>query len=204
MYTPDIYKNENQEEIKKFLQENSFGILINQTNGKLWATHIPLELETDTEGNTILEGHISKENIQSEGFKENDQVLAVFSGPHSYISSSWYDHENVPTWNYIAVHVYGRIKIIEGEAVIKSLKKLVDKYEQKSQNPVRVEDLSQQTMNQARGVVAFEIEITEIQATRKMSQNRDAKNYQNIITALERNNTSDSLATANEMKKCPM
>lgn len=204
MYTPDIYKNENQEEIKKFLQENSFGILINQTNGKLWATHIPLELETDTEGNTILEGHISKENIQSEGFKENDQVLAVFSGPHSYISSSWYDHENVPTWNYIAVHVYGRIKIIEGEAVIQSLKKLVDKYEQKSQNPVRVEDLSQQTMNQARGVVAFEIEITEIQATRKMSQNRDAKNYQNIITALERNNTSDSLATANEMKKCPM
>ena len=204
MYTPDIYKNENQEEIKKFLQENSFGILINQTNGKLWATHIPLELETDTEGNTILEGHISKENIQSEGFKENDQVLAVFSGPHSYISSSWYDHENVPTWNYIAVHVYGRIKIIEGEAVIQSLKKLVDKYEQKSQNPVRVEDLSQQTMNQARGVVAFEIEITEIQATRKMSQNRDAKNYQNIITALERNNTSDSFATANEMKKCPM
>ena len=204
MYTPEIYKNENQEEIKKFLQENSFGILINQTNGKLWATHIPLELETDTEGNTILEGHISKENIQSEGFKENDQVLAVFSGPHSYISSSWYDHENVPTWNYIAVHVYGRIKIIEGEAVIQSLKKLVDKYEQKSQNPVRVEDLSQQTMNQARGVVAFEIEITEIQATRKMSQNRDAKNYQNIITALERNNTSDSLATANEMKKCPM
>ena len=204
MYTPDIYKNENQEEIKKFLQENSFGILINQTNGKLWATHIPLELETDTEGNTILEGHISKENIQSEGFKENDQVLAVFSGPHSYISSSWYDHENVPTWNYIAVHVYGRIKIIEGEAVIQSLKKLVDKYDQKSQNPVRVEDLSQQTMNQARGVVAFEIEITEIQATRKMSQNRDAKNYQNIITALERNNTSDSLATANEMKKCPM
>ena len=204
MYTPDIYKNENQEEIKKFLQENSFGILINQTNGKLWATHIPLELETDTEGNTILEGHISKENIQSEGFKENDQVLAVFSGPHSYISSSWYDHENVPTWNYIAVHVYGRIKIIEGEDVIQSLKKLVDKYEQKSQNPVRVEDLSQQTMNQARGVVAFEIEITEIQATRKMSQNRDAKNYQNIITALERNNTSDSLATANEMKKCPM
>ena len=113
MYTPEIYKNENQEEIKKFLQENSFGILINQTNGKLCATHIPLELETTKEGKDILWGHISKENPQWNGFIDNDQILAVFSGPHSYISSSWYDHENVPTWNYIAVHVYGKIKIIE-------------------------------------------------------------------------------------------
>lgn len=204
MYTPEIYKNENQEEIKKFLQENSFGILINQTNGKLWATHIPLELDTNENGATILSGHISKENPQWNGFIDNNQVLAVFSGPHSYISSSWYDHENVPTWNYIAVHVYGKIKIIEGEAVIESLKKLVDKYEQKSENPVRIEDLSQKIMLQSRGIVAFEIEITEIQATRKMSQNRDEKNYQNIISELEKANTNQSVAVANEMKKCPL
>ena len=204
MYTPEIYKNENQEEIKKFLQENSFGILINQTNGKLWATHIPLELDTNENGATILSGHISKENPQWNGFIDNDQVLAVFSGPHSYISSSWYDHENVPTWNYIAVHVYGKIKIIEGEAVIESLKKLVDKYEQKSENPVRIEDLSQKIMLQSRGIVAFEIEITEIPATRKMSQNRDEKNYQNIISELEKANTNQSVAVANEMKKCPL
>ena len=204
MYTPEIYKNENQEEIKKFLQENSFGILINQTNGKLWATHIPLELDTNENGATILSGHISKENPQWNGFIDNDQVLAVFSGPHSYISSSWYDHENVPTWNYIAVHVYGKIKIIEGEAVIESLKKLVDKYEQKSENPVRIEDLSQKIMLQSRGIVAFEIEITETQATRKMSQNRDEKNYQNIISELEKANTNQSVAVANEMKKCPL
>ena len=204
MYTPEIYKNENQEEIKKFLQENSFGILINQTNGKLWATHIPLELDTNENGATILSGHISKENPQWNGFIDNDQVLAVFSGPHSYISSSWYDHENVPTWNYIAVHVYGKIKIIEGEAVIESLKKLVDKYEQKSEDPVRIEDLSQKIMLQSRGIVAFEIEITEIQATRKMSQNRDEKNYQNIISELEKANTNQSVAVANEMKKGPL
>ncbi|TDE01210.1 FMN-binding negative transcriptional regulator [Flavobacterium sandaracinum] len=204
MYTPEIYKNENQEEIKKFLQENSFGILINQSNGKLCATHIPLELEINKEGEDILYGHISKENPQWKGFTDNDQILAVFSGPHSYISSSWYDHENVPTWNYIAVHVYGKIKIIEGEGVIESLKKLVDKYEQNSENPIRIEDLSQKTMLQSRGIVAFEIEITEIQATRKMSQNRDAKNYQTIITALEKTNTDQSIATAKEMKKCPI
>ena len=204
MYTPEIYKNENQEEIKKFLLENSFGILINQTNGKLCATHIPLELETTAEGNDILYGHISAENPQAEGLQNNDAVLAVFSGPHSYISSSWYDHENVPTWNYIAVHVYGKIKIIEGEAVIESLKKLVDKYEKNSQNPIRVEDLSKKTMMQSRGIVAFEIEITEIQATKKMSQNRDDKNYQNIISELKKINSNESIAVAKEMKKCPM
>ena len=204
MYIPDIYKNENKEEINKFIQENSFGILINQTNGKLWATHIPLELDTNKNGGSILFGHLSKENPQWEGFIENNEVLAVFSGPHSYISSSWYDHENVPTWNYIAVHVYGTIKIIDAEAAIEVLKKQVDKYEQKSKNPVRIEDLSKKTMMQSSGIVAFEIEITQIQATRKMSQNRDGKNYQNIISELEKTNTNDSIAIANEMKKCPI
>lgn len=202
MYIPDLYKNENQEEINAFLQANSFGILINQTEGKLTATHIPLELDTDKEGKTILQGHLSKENPQWKSFSENDQILAIFSGPHSYISSSWYDHENVPTWNYIAVHVYGTIKIIEGEAVIASLKKLVDKYEKSSENPVRVEDLSKKTMMQTRGIIAFEIEITEIHATKKLSQNRDDKNYENIISELEKTEDNQSVALANEMKKC--
>lgn len=203
MYIPDLYKNENQEAITAFLKENSFGILINQTNGKLWATHIPLELSINSEGKTILEGHISKENPQWKGFAENDQILAIFSGPHSYISPSWYDHENVPTWNYIAVHVYGKIKIIEGDEVIESLKRLVDKYEQNLENPVRIEDLSEKTMMQSRGIVAFQIEIEEIQAQQKMSQNRDDKNYQNIISELEKTNKNQSIAVANEMKKCP-
>lgn len=202
MYTPDIYKNENQEEIELFLKENSFGILINQTHGKLCATHIPLELDSNKEGKQILHGHLSKENPQWKGFAENDQILAVFSGAHSYISSSWYDHENVPTWNYIAVHVYGKIKILEEEAVIESLKKLTDKYEAQSENPVHVENLSKKTMMQTRGIVAFEIEITEIQATKKMSQNRDDKNYKNIITQLEKTENTQAVAVAKEMAKC--
>ncbi|MFT7335026.1 MAG: transcriptional regulator [Porticoccaceae bacterium] len=167
MFISDIYKNENQEEIRAFLIQNSFGILVNQTNGKLCATHIPLELDTNKEGKETLLGHISKENPQWKGFADNDQVLAIFSGPNSYISSSWYNHENVPTWNYIAIHIYGKIKIIEGEAVTNSLKKLVEKYEKHSENPIRIEDLSEKTMMQSRGIVAFEIEIQDIQATKK-------------------------------------
>jgi transcriptional regulator len=202
MYIPDIYKNENQEDIIDFLQKNSFGILVNQTNGKLWATHIPLELDTNKNGKQVLYGHISKENPQWESFANNDKILAIFTGPHSYISPSWYDHENVPTWNYIAVHIYGTIKIIEGEAVIESLKKLVDKYEQNSESPVRVEDLSKKTMMQTRGIVAFEIEIEEIQAKHKLSQNRDEKNYDNIITELKKTENPQAAAVANEMLKC--
>ena len=202
MYTPDLYKNENPEEIKAFLKENSFGILINQTNGKLCATHIPIELEINGDGKEILQGHISKLNPQAEGFSENDQVLAIFTGPHSYISSSWYDHENVPTWNYIAVHVYGKIKIVDYDTAVEQLKKLVDKYEVNSANPVRVEDLSAQTMREARGIFGFEIEIEEIQATKKLSQNRDDHNYQNIITELEKTENPQSIAVAKEMSKC--
>ena len=120
MYIPEHYKNENEAEIKDFLRKNSFGILVNQTDGKLWATHIPLELEEDANGKSILSGHLSKENLQWQSFASDYRILAIFSGPHSYISSGWYEKENVPTWNYIAVHVYGTIKIIEGEAVIAS------------------------------------------------------------------------------------
>lgn len=202
MYTPKIYKDEDPESIRAFLKENSFGILINQTNGRLCATHIPIELEVNADGKEILQGHISKLNPQADGFAENDQVLAIFSGPHSYISSSWYDHENVPTWNYIAVHVYGRIKIIDEATAIEQLKKLVDKYEAGSKNPVRVEDLSAKTMREARGIFGFEIEIDEIQATKKLSQNRDDHNYNNIITELEKTENPMAIAVAKEMGKC--
>ncbi|KAF2514208.1 FMN-binding negative transcriptional regulator [Flavobacterium foetidum] len=202
MYIPDLYKDENPESIKAFINQNSFGILINQTNGRLWATHIPMELDVNAEGKEILHGHISKLNPQAEGFRQDDKVLAVFSGPHSYISSSWYDHENVPTWNYTAVHVYGRIKIVDETTAIEQLKKLVDKYETHSENPVRVEELSAKTMREARGIFGLEIEIEEIQAVKKLSQNRDDKNYKNIILELQKTENAQSIAVAEEMSKC--
>ena len=200
MYIPELYKNENQEDIQNFIHQNGFGILVNQTDGKLWATHIPLLLE-EKNGKQILVGHVSRENPQAESFKTNDDVLALFTGVHTYISSSWYDHENVPTWNYLAVHVYGKVKIHSLKETIEALKRLVDKYEAKSEKPIRVEDLSKKTMLQARGIVSFEIEITAIEAKKKLSQNRDDKNYQNIILKLENSNDYQSIEVAKEMKK---
>jgi len=203
MYIPEHYRNENRQEIDAFLKANAFGILVSQNEGKLLATHTPLELETNEEGKTVLHGHVSKGNTQWKSFSNGSEVLAIFTGPHAYVSSSWYDFEEVPTWNYIAIHVYGTVKILEGDAVISLLKKLVDKYEAASENPVRIENLSKKTMMQVRGIVAFEIEITDIQATKKMSQSHDAKNYDSVISHLEKTGNADAIAVAAEMKKCP-
>lgn len=185
MYSPTYYKNEDIEAVKSFLKENSFGILINQTNSKLWGTHIPMELDKNAEGHEVLQGHVSKANPQWQNFNSDSEVLAIFQGSHAYVSSSWYKLENVPTWNYIAVHVYGKIRIIEGEELMESLKKLVDKYEQGSENPVSVEGMSEKTLRQVTGIVGFEIRITEIQAAYKLSQNRNAEDHANIVRQLE-------------------
>ena len=200
MYTPSHYKNENLDEVREFLKQNSFGILINQTDGRPWATHIPLELDVDDEGKDILVGHISKANPQWKSFKGNEEVLAIFNGPHSYISSSWYKEEEVPTWNYIAVHVYGKIQILNDEAVLDSLHKLVDKYEKASTNPVSINNLSHKTMRQIKGIVGFQIGITDIHATYKLSQTRP-EDHPKIIEELQKTNNPVSHEIANMIKQ---
>ncbi|ASO08159.1 FMN-binding negative transcriptional regulator [Arenibacter algicola] len=200
MYTPSHYKNENLDEVREFLKQNSFGILINQTDGRPWATHIPMELDVDDEGKDILVGHISKANPQWKSFEGNEEVLAIFNGPHSYISSSWYKEEEVPTWNYIAVHVYGKIHILNDEAVLDSLHKLVDKYEKASTNPVSIHNLSHKTMRQIKGIVGFQIGITDIHATYKLSQTRP-EDHPKIIEELQKTNNPGSHEIANMIKQ---
>lgn len=200
MYTPQHYKKTDLAEIKDFLASNSFGILVNQINGKPWATHIPLELDVLESGEEILVGHISKANPQWKNFENADQVLCIFNGPHSYISSSWYKEEEVPTWNYIAVHVYGTIKILDEAAVLASLHKLVDKYEKGSKNPISINDMSKNTMRQIKGIVGFQISVDEIQATYKLSQTRP-EDHPKIISELEETDNSGSKEIAKCMRK---
>lgn len=199
MYTPAYYKNEDLDEIFAFLKANSFGILVSK-NEKLLATHIPIELIQKEDGKWYLQGHVAKGNPQWHDFK-NEEVLAIFNGPHSYVSSSWYDFEEVPTWNYIAVHVYGKIRITSEDELSTMLHALVDKYEVESKEPIKLENLSAKTMGQIRGIVGFEIDITDIQATYKLSQTHSDKNYHNTADHLEEINDSGSKAIANIMKK---
>lgn len=201
MYTPRDYKNDNIDEIKNFIQQNSFGILVVEVDGKITASHIPLELHKNEKGEDVLCGHISKANPQWKNFETTKEVLAIFSGPHTYISSSWYDHENVPTWNYIAAHVYGTIHIMNDDEVLKALKRLVDKYEKASEKPVDLDKMTPGYVEkEMRGVVGFEIKVTKIEAAYKLSQNRDQKNHDAIIKELEKKGDPASIAIANEMK----
>ena len=187
MYIPKLFKNEDTAEIEAFIQQNSFGILISTVDKMPVGTHIPIELE-EIDGKKVLCGHLARANTQWRSFEENKDVLVIFSGPHAYISSSWYKDkaENVPTWNYVAVHVYGKIRIVEDQELWVSLKKLVDKYEQGSDNPASIETMSAKMIeHQMRAIVGFEIEIIDIQAKYKLSQNRNAEDYQNVVSHLQ-------------------
>ncbi len=202
MYIPAIYKNEDLAQVRAFLAANSFGILVSQSEGKPWATHIPMEISEKTDGKTALVGHISKANLQVQLLANGGQFLAIFSGAHSYISSSWYDHENVPTWNYIAVHIYGTIRILTEDELLESLSDLVDKYEKTSKKPVSVAQMSEKMLKrEMRGIVGFELQIEEIQAARKLSQNRDNQNHENIVHELEKTGDKNAMEIANEMRK---
>ena len=172
MYIPHQYKNEDLETVKAFLVQNNFGILVNQVDGKPWATHIPLQLEKNKAGKDILVSHISKANPQSKTFQEAPDVLCIFNGPHTYISSSWYQEEEVPTWDYIAVHVYGKLHVLDEEEVMQSLHRLVDAHETVAKRPVSLDHMSESTLRQVRGVVGFQIVIDRIEAAYKLSQGR--------------------------------
>jgi transcriptional regulator len=199
MYTPKYAQNNDAHSITEFIMQNGFGILVSLSSQKLVATHIPMQFTPDR---SKLTGHVSKANPQWKNFADKAEVLAIFSGPHAYISSSWYDRENVPTWNYIAAHVYGRIQLIEGDELYESLKYLLDKYEASSENPVSMESMSSEYLHKSvRGLVGFEISITSIEATYKLSQNRDLKNQLRIIHELEKRMDDGSLKVALEMKK---
>lgn len=201
MYIPDIYKNNNPEEIRSFLKANAFGILVTHKDGKSVATHIPLEWAVKDNGTEILHAHISKANEQVDHLHDGLEVLCIFNGPHSYVSSSWYDFEEVPTWNYIAVQVRGTITILDEEGLRASVKALMDKYESPQKNPIDMEQLSDKTMRQMNGIIGFELEIKSIEAAYKLSQNRDDKNHTAVVDSLRENANPGEKAIADAMEK---
>ena len=202
MYIHPLNAWENQPEVLDFIRKNAFATLYTQVNGKPWATHLPLFLEGKPEGKFVLHGHLAKANSQWKQLAKAEEVLVVFQGPHAYISSSWYTHENVPTWNYLAVHVYGKARLIEGEELIHHLKTLVDQYETGRPNRVQVETMTPSYLDgQIRALLGFELEISEVHASAKLSQNRDDENYERIVQQLEQSPLASDLEVAEEMRK---
>ena len=199
MYTPKYAENTDIHSIRQFIKQNSFGIVVSHSQHKLLASHVPLEFSKDE---SKLVGHLSRANSQWKSFLDRREVLAIFTGPHAYISSSWYDHENVPTWNYLAVHVYGTIRIVEDFELYDSLKSLVDRHEKTSQRPISLEGMSPDYLSKSlKGIIGFEISISNMEASHNLSQNRDKKNQLKIIDELQKRHDPLSEQIASEMKK---
>lgn len=200
MYIPKLYRNNNIEEVRSFISENNFGILISHVEGRIWGTHIPLVLDRNASGRDVLHGHMARSNPQWKEM-EDMELMVIFQGPHAYISPSWYTDANVPTWNYLSVHIYGKARIQSQGELFRSLSKLVDKHETHSAEPVSVNTIPIEVLQDNMGLVGFEIEITEIHSARKLSQNRNDADHHRIIEELEKEMDTNARAVANEMKK---
>ena len=201
MYIPKYFKVTNFDEIREFVQMNSFGTLITTKKGKPIATHLPLQLMKEEDAYYIT-GHMAYGNPQWRTFETCEDVLVTFQGPHAYISSSWYEQENVPTWNYQAVHVYGTAHILDEEELKQDLTRLLQKYEKHRENPVLWDKLSPSLLEkELKGIVGFKIKVGEIQAAYKLSQNRNETDYVNIIEQLQNEKNPDSRQIAELMQK---
>lgn len=196
MYIPKYFKVKNIDEIWDFVQTNSFGTIVTTKEGKPIASHLPLGLNKK-DGDTYITGHMAYGNPQWRTFETCEDVLVMFQGPHAYISSSWYEDENVPTWNYQAVHVYGKASIMEKDELIEELTIMLEKYEGNRVNPVLWDKLSPQLLEkELKGIVGFKIKVGDIQAAYKLSQNRNETDITNIVSKLknEGNPNSEQMA----------
>ena len=199
MYIPKFYREEDRVKILEFLRQNEFATLVTYDGEKPTASHLLMEVVEDGE-QLFVNGHMSKVNPLWKALENNPEVLVIFQGPHTYISPTWYNHVNVPTWNYQAVHVYGSPRIIsERDETYALLSRLVSRHE--GGTKYRLETLPRDFVErEMKGIVAFQIEVTRIEANYKLSQNRDDEDYHNIVSHLEAREDEISHGVAQAMK----
>ncbi|KXY24817.1 transcriptional regulator [Bacillus cereus] len=196
MYIPKYFAIQDEEMKYEIMEQNSFATLFSQHNGEPYATHLPLLLNRET---LTLHGHFARPNEQWKDIG-TQQVLAIFQGPHSYISPSWYETNNaVPTWNYVAVHVYGELEIVEDE--IDSLQDLVNKYED-PESTYSLNDVDPNYMGGlSKGIVGFKIKINKIEGKAKLSQNHSVERQNLVVEKLEKVGSEESKRIAELMRK---
>ena len=204
MYIPSHFKITDETLAFDIIKEHSFATLFSQHNGMPFATHLPLLLNKE---NTYLYGHFARPNPQWKDI-QNQTVLAIFHGPHCYISPSWYEtNKAVPTWNYVTVHVYGEVELLEDEnELMDSLHDMVLKYETPD-SPYRLEDVNAEFLaGMNKGVQGFKIKINKIEGKAKLSQNHTIQRQELVINQLDKILKNDeqqisSLMKANLKKK---
>ncbi|MBL8003557.1 MAG: FMN-binding negative transcriptional regulator [Candidatus Kapabacteria bacterium] len=203
MYNFSYFKEQDQQVVLDFIESHPFAFLTGSTlDGKQVATQIPLLYEL-RDGQLFLQGHIMRKTDHHKAFMENPQVLAVFTGPHCYVSATWYSHPHIgSTWNYMSVHCQGSIRFMTSNELIQFMKKFSLKFEGGNAESATIYDNlpTSYVESMLPAIVGFEIPVESMENVFKLSQNRDEASYMNIIARLEELG-GDSAMIAEEMKK---
>lgn len=203
MYNLPYFKDDNKEVVLAFMQQHPFVFLagVNAENRPV-ATQVPVFID-ERDGRLFLTGHIMRQTDHHKAFENNSDVLAVFAGPHVYVSASWYDDPHqASTWNYMSVHAKGIIRFGGMDELVAVLKRLTLHYENNNKSSPTVFDNlpSEYRERLMKAIIAFEIEVTAIDNVFKLSQNRNEKSYNNIIEKLKQQG-GDGKLIAEEMGK---
>ena len=201
MYVPAAFEIDDPVEIDSILAAYPFGILLtNDRDGLPFASHIPM-LAQRREGALVLLGHVARANPQSESIRRGEPALAIFSGPHAYISPNWYEppYPQVPTWNYIAIHAGGHLREAPNPRSV--LAKLTHTFEARSPQPWQFELLDDSYVErQIGGIVTFELAVARIDGKAKLSQNRNERDRSGAIAGLAASENLVDRACAEAMR----
>jgi transcriptional regulator len=199
MYIPKLYNIEEVAEAVAFMQQYSFATIVTAKDNMPVATHLPFVI-TQQNDTVFLRSHFARANEQWMHIG-HQPILVIFSEPHAYISPAHYEKElNVPTWNYLAVHAYGRGTLLDDTAQAYALlETTINTYEPAYQ--AQWNNLPQDfKLKMIKGIAAFEIEVTDLQGKKKLSQNKTATEQQRIIDQLSASNNTQEQDIAAYMK----
>ncbi len=201
MYIPEHFRVRELETAIAFMRANPFAILTSSSPEGPFATHLPLAIHQNGE-QVVLRGHVARANPHWQYLESQPQALAIFHGPHAYVSTSNYTlRENVPTWNYGAVHAYGEARVLpEPGQLLTILDDLISTFEARyaEQWAELSEEYRQRMLSH---IVGFEIAVTEIEAKFKLSQNRTKQEQENVIASLSGSNDTAISGTAQLMRE---
>jgi len=195
MYLPEQFKESDSERISALIERYPFGMLVTAPDGVPFVSHLPFAYERAAGAKGRLLCHMARANPQWQHFASGAEVLVVFQGPHAYVSPSWYSSPGVPTWNYAVVQVRGTPGLLDSEAELEALvERLTAIHEARMPAPWKA-DLAGERRSRLLGmIVGFAIEIANIQAKFKLSQNRHSEDQRRI--ALELASSGDQAAAA--------
>jgi transcriptional regulator len=201
MYLPSAFAESDLTRLHDFIEQHSFGLLVSQVEGLPFASHLPFLLERKAGPHGCLIGHVARANPQWQQ-AAGQTALAVFAGPHAYISPTWYQAEHVvPTWNYVAVHAYGRVQVIQDrDTLLEIVRKFVHVYEQAMPHPWSFGGSGAFAERMLAQIVGFRIEIAKLEGKWKLNQNHPAERRQRLVRALRERGGEDALAVADLMQ----